>query len=492
MPIMVREIVLKTIREHNLIEANEHIVIGLSGGPDSVCLFHILNSLKDQWGLTLHPVHINHKLRPGAAEKDQAYVEELCRREGCPCRSFVYDCSKIAAEEGLTSEEAGRKARYESYAKVCDEVAAGGVPREKIKIALAHNLDDQAETVLFRILRGAGTDGIAGISYKRSDEQGNEIIRPLLDVPKAEVMAYCEENKLDPCIDKTNFEPLYARNRIRLTLLPYLEKNYNANIRETLVRMSRIAAADRECLRAQAAQVFGTAIKARSEAAGIPVTSAAKRSEDGQQARWILFDGDALRNMDKAIRMRVLTMAFGEIGLNEDISFTHLEAAEDIVFSDKPSARLDLPRGYYLTKVYNDVRAAWAPVTGPRVKIRIAEMGYKDYELWSSGRVKDTFAAFDSDALKEKFGEGFAKAITLRSREAGDIISLGGGKSKKVQDWFVDAKVPKDERDRVLIAAIGREALWIAPENRRGRYAADYRVGAGTKNVICIEIARDL
>ncbi len=119
---------------------------------------------------------------------------------------FVYDCSKIAAEEKITSEEAGRKVRYQAFAEVAAEVAAEGIPRENIKIAVAQNADDQAETILFRILRGAGTDGLSGISYRRFDEYGNEIIRPLLDVSKAEILAYCTEHDLRPCIDHTNLE----------------------------------------------------------------------------------------------------------------------------------------------------------------------------------------------------------------------------------------------------------------------------------------------
>ena len=170
--------ILKTITEHNLITEGMHIVLGLSGGPDSVCLFSVLCSMAKEMNLTIHPVHINHKFRPGAAEEDQAYVEELCRSKGVSCRSFVYDCPIIAKEQKLTPEEAGRNARYEAFFKVAAEIRSKGVPSEKIAVAVAQNANDQCETILFRIMRGTGTDGLSGIAYKRMAEDGTAAIRP--------------------------------------------------------------------------------------------------------------------------------------------------------------------------------------------------------------------------------------------------------------------------------------------------------------------------
>ena len=145
-----------------------HIVLGLSGGPDSVCLFSVLTELAGEMNLTLHPVHINHRFRPGAAEEDQTYVEELCRSNGLSCRSFVYDCPAMAREQKLTPEEAGRKARYEAFFKVAGEIHASGVPASKIAVAVAQNANDQCETILFRILRGTGTDGLSAVCHTTS------------------------------------------------------------------------------------------------------------------------------------------------------------------------------------------------------------------------------------------------------------------------------------------------------------------------------------
>ena len=162
---MLVEKVRRTVEEHKLISKGQHIVVGLSGGPDSVCLFHILMRLRKEYDLTIHPVHINHKFRPGAAERDQAYVEELCRKNGLECRTFVVDCNVMADELHMTSEEAGRKARYDAFYQVANEVGM----HEDVKIAVAQNANDQAETILFRLLRGTGTDGLAGIAYERKE-----------------------------------------------------------------------------------------------------------------------------------------------------------------------------------------------------------------------------------------------------------------------------------------------------------------------------------
>ena len=225
----MKQRVLETIKTHELLEDGTHIVLGLSGGPDSVCLFDVLLELSAVKNFRIHPVHVNHKFRPGDAERDQEYVEELCRQRGLTCRTFTVDCNALAREEGLTSEEAGRKARYDAFFETAQGITQGfaqGLAQElageleqhctqepsmpgtdKIAIAVAQNANDQAETILFRMLRGTGTDGLAGIAYKRY-ERGFAIVRPLLDVPRDEIEKYCEERNLSPRIDHTNNEAI--------------------------------------------------------------------------------------------------------------------------------------------------------------------------------------------------------------------------------------------------------------------------------------------
>jgi tRNA(Ile)-lysidine synthase len=326
--------VIKTMERHGLATENQHIVMGLSGGPDSVCLFHILMSIKDQLGITIHPVHVNHKFRPGAAEKDQQYVEELCMRNGLTCRTFVIDCNKLAEELHMTSEEAGRKARYDAFYETAEELALHH-GRENIRIAVAQNANDQAETLLFRLLRGTGTDGLAGIAYCR-EERGYKVIRPLLDVYRTEIEEYCEANKLDPAIDHTNSESIYARNKIRLELIPLLEKEYNESIQQSMVRLARIAAADKDYMWRQTEEAY----------AKLADVHYAKGSETAEE---IVMSRQELAALHEAVRHRVVLKAFGHIGLEKDISEERIASADNIIEKKQAPKTVEFPHGYRLT-----------------------------------------------------------------------------------------------------------------------------------------------
>lgn len=458
---MVKDTIRSTIDAYNLIGRGQHIVIGFSGGPDSVCLFHVLMELAPELNLTIHPVHVNHQIRPGDAEHDQKYVEDLCESYGLGCRVVVFDCNKMAAEQGLTSEEAGRAVRYQAFHEEAKTVEKSGVPKDMIRIAVAHNADDQVETILFRLLRGTGTDGMAGMEHMRIDEEGYGLIRPLLDVWKSEIMDYCEAENLDPCIDYTNSQAVYSRNRIRLELIPYLTE-YNPNIKEAIRRLGMVASVDKEYLTGQAQKALATLTKAHTDDE-------------------VLMDGERLKNLGKPVRRRVIAAAFKEIGLVEDMTFMHFEDADDIIFSSKPSARLDLPHGYYLTKVYDDVRAA-AGVTGAPMKCRITEVTKEEYD--NMNLTKGDYGAFDADEIKGQ--------VQWRSRREGDYIAIKGG-NKKLQDLFVDQKIPRDQRDKICFAAAGREVIFLPATESildRGRYSVNYPVNTDTKKVILIEIIR--
>lgn len=435
-----------------------------------MCLFHVLleASSEENRGWTIHPVHINHKFRPGAAEEDQAYVEHLCRASGCPCRTFVYDCNAIAKAEKMTSEEAGRKVRYEAFSAVAEELEKKGVPREDICIAVAQNADDQAETILFRLLRGVGVDGLSGIRYMRTDEKGNRIVRPLLDVKREDILEYCGSHGLSPCMDYTNEEAVYTRNKIRLQLIPYLQQEYNPSIKDTMIRLGKNARDDSDYLWEQANSAYEKAVisKGRDE---------------------ILLNGDALRGCHRAVRFRVVAKAFSELGLSEDVSAVHFQNCEDIVFHQKPSAWCQLPKGYYLARVYGDVKAGRKETReNPLPRLKIAALSLAEYR--AKKLPKDSHAAFDAELLEASFGENFENYIASGYRSSGDFISVGENQSKKIQDYFVDRKIPRDKRDTISMVKIGREVLWILPYEGKGRFTSKYKVCENTKRVICIEI----
>lgn len=336
----------QTICEHNLIEKGDHIVLGLSGGPDSVCLFHVLRSMAEEMDLTIHPVHVNHQFRPGAAEADQKYVETLCADAGLEARVFTVDCNGLAEELDMTSEEAGRKARYDAFfqvaAEVREELATGGADSDgkQVKIAVGHNANDQAETVLFRILRGTGMDGIAGMAYAREERRESGIftvVRPLLDTWREDVEAYCEEQGLEPVTDHTNQEGVYTRNRLRLDLIPYIEEHYNSNFQEGLVRMAKIAAADKDYFWEETAR------------ASMMLRTPAGLNLVEEPSDEITLDWRGLASCHEALRHRIILKVFGEIGLTQDITAERLEAADRIILGQAGGKTVEFPHGYTLS-----------------------------------------------------------------------------------------------------------------------------------------------
>ena len=218
--------VLNTIKKYNLIQENDKIVIGVSGGPDSICLLHILNGLKEKLNFEIVVAHINHMIRKEAEEETQ-YVKKFCDKLGIKCYIKRIDVIDKSNKEKIGTEEAGRKARYDFFEEVLNSVNAN-------KIATAHNENDNAETVLMNIFRGAGTSGLKGIEPIRD----NKYIRPIIECERSEIEEYCRVNKLQPKIDKTNFENVYTRNKIRNVLIPEIKKEFNPNIIESLNKLS--------------------------------------------------------------------------------------------------------------------------------------------------------------------------------------------------------------------------------------------------------------
>lgn len=533
----MKQRVLETIKTHELLEDGTHIVLGLSGGPDSVCLFDVLLELSAVKNFRIHPVHVNHKFRPGDAERDQEYVEELCRQRGLTCRTFTVDCNALAREEGLTSEEAGRKARYDAFFETAQEIAqeltqgfAQGFVQElageleqhctqepsmpgtdKIAIAVAQNANDQAETILFRMLRGTGTDGLAGIAYKRY-ERGFAIVRPLLDVPRDEIEKYCEERNLSPRIDHTNNEAIYARNKIRLELLPMLREKFNPNIIETINRLGKNAAADKDYLAQQARDAYEEALEdADGRNCTVEVTTA------------------KLDRIHKAVRMRVYNYLLADVGMEENLTEGQLEAIEKVRISQSPSAMCDLADGFRVYKIYDRIRFCREAETEEGRQLRMRFISAEEY-----AKEKKTAHAPDADGGETAarvvgifaLPPGAEDSVCIRKRRDGDVIAIASKsraqgatqapvqgatqtptqgatqtpaqgatqtpdtvppqvRHKKLQDFLVDAKVPKSVRDDIDLLAYGNRILWVLPSphfasrqyREKGRFSAEFKPG---------------
>lgn len=231
----MKEKVLETIKKYKLIETNDKIVIGVSGGPDSITLLNMLIDIKQEKAIKFDIVvcHVNHMIRKEAIE-DEEYVIKFCKKYNIECFIKRIEIEKEAKEQKIGTEEAGRKARYEFFNEILKKTSSN-------KIATAHTANDNAETVLMNILRGSGSNGLKGIEPKR----GN-LIRPLIECNREEIEKYCKEKALNPRIDKTNFENKYTRNKIRNLLIPYIKENFNPNIIETINRLSDLCKQENE------------------------------------------------------------------------------------------------------------------------------------------------------------------------------------------------------------------------------------------------------
>ena len=238
--------VLETIRKYNLIEDGDKIVLGVSGGPDSICMLDNLREVKEEQIIEfeIYVAHINHMIREEAID-DEKYVQEYCKKYNIECFVKRADVQKIASEKKIGTEEAGRKVRYDFFEEVLQKT-------ESNKIAIAHNKNDKIETIIMHLLRGSGLSGLKGIEPIRD----NKYIRPLLECERTEIEQYCEDKKLNPRIDKTNFENEYKRNKIRNIVIQYIKKEFNQNIIQTLSRLSDLAADESNYIELQTQKAF--------------------------------------------------------------------------------------------------------------------------------------------------------------------------------------------------------------------------------------------
>ncbi len=242
----MKQKVIETIRKYNLIEDGDKIVLGVSGGPDSISMLNILKEIKDEQIIKfeIYVAHINHMIREEAID-DEKYVENYCNKNNIKCHIKRIDVVKIANDKKIGTEEAGRKARYEFFEEILKRTNSN-------KIAIAHNINDKIETIIMHLLRGSGLSGLKGIEPIRD----NKFIRPLIECERSEIEQYCEKYELNPRIDKTNFENEYTRNKIRNIVIPYIKQEFNPNIVQTLSRLSDVAIEEIKYISKQTQKIY--------------------------------------------------------------------------------------------------------------------------------------------------------------------------------------------------------------------------------------------
>lgn len=277
---MLKEKVLKTIKKYNLINEGDKIVIGVSGGPDSICLLHVLNSLKEELKIKLYVAHINHMIRE-VADSETEYVQNFCKDLGIECFVKKMDIIKLAKEEKKGTEETGREVRYDFFNEILEKTHSN-------KIATAHNSNDKAETVILNILRGSGVSGLKGIEATRD----NKYIRPLIETGRLEIEKYCNENNLNPKYDESNNENIYSRNKVRNEVIPYIKKEFNQNIIKTINRLSEVATEENEYMQKITKQEYENISKTQSDT--------------------IILDLKRFNNLELVIKRRIILYTINE------------------------------------------------------------------------------------------------------------------------------------------------------------------------------------
>lgn len=448
--------VIETIKKFNMLNNGENVVVGLSGGADSCALTHILARLSEKMDLHITAVHINHGIRGEEAERDERSAEEFCRRLNIEFIAYHCDIPSEAAKRGIGEEEAGRLVRYEKFYETAEK-------KNGAKTAVAHNMNDKAETLIMNLCRGAGMKGLAGIK-----PVSGSIIRPLIFCTRDEIEKYCDDNNIEYCTDSTNLQNEYTRNKIRNILLPWLSENINPAAAMNMANASELLREEEEYLESKAQEQYKKLLK---------------DSGDG----FVSLNVDGLASEHSVIRRRVLRIALRSLRPDmRDFGRKHTESAEDILMGDT-GRRISLPGGITVSKGYGlinilydrEKQGAFCYDIEPGKKYFIKET--ESYVLLSLNEEKNIKNAvnictkkIDYDKIKDK--------IQLRTRQTGDFISIKNGR-KKIKDIFIDDKIPSDKRDSYPMLVCGKSVIIVG--NRLG---TDYYVGKDTKNILYIYI----
>ena len=421
-----------------LFAPGDHVLVAVSGGPDSLSLLHALWSEREARGLTaVEAAHLNHGLRGSESAAEAAWVSAWCEERGIPCHVGLADVATLARGSKRSKQEAARAARYAFLATVAARIGA-------TKIATGHTRDDQVETVLMNILRGTGLDGLRGIPARRG-----RFVRPLLDVSRAEIEDYCAAHGLEPRRDPSNLSAdAYTRNRVRLELLPLLVRDYSPAVAGSLLRLSDIAGRDLDYLQTQADAALAEATRAHD-------------------VFRLVLDRAALAELHPALLRHVLRRGIVSLrGTGEGVTYEHVEWACRAVAT--PASRtfaLSLPRPFCTVRVNNETvaftlpnaSASLADVTASLLIPGTAALPGTEWTVRASFEALPDAVVLDADAVS-------SEVLTLRNWHHGDQIDpLGmGGRHKKVSDIFTDAKVPHAARHRIPIVADAQGVLWIA------------------------------
>ncbi len=454
------------IRRHQLLKPGSRVVVGTSGGPDSVTLLHLLQRLAGPYELSLHAAHLNHRIRGQDADDDQAFVQDLAAGWGLPFTSDSIDVPAIASREKLALEEAARRTRYGFLSRIAQQIGA-------THIAVGHNADDQAETVLMHLLRGAGPAGLRGMlpSTRLRDYrllQGSSkpptdltIVRPLLATPRADIEAYCKEHNLETRFDRSNLDTTYFRNKLRHEVLPYLGQ-INPQISKRLRNLAEVVRADYK-LHQEFVSVAQDTLLVTSYPDALVYSL----------ARW--------REQPLAIQRAIVRRAAYWLRRTlRDVDFDHIEHAVDVAQRGQTGAQAVLPHRLALTVGYTTLTIAAAdalhlPSERPWLDVdnefRISIPGMTPLRNGWAIQAKEV-THWDLEVIKENPNPlvawldagALCKTPLLRTRQAGDRFRPQGmqGSEVRLSDFLINIKIPQRWRDRLPLVVADDRIMWVA------------------------------
>ncbi|SFB22932.1 MULTISPECIES: tRNA lysidine(34) synthetase TilS [unclassified Bacillus (in: firmicutes)] len=429
----------KFVKQHNFSFEDKRIVVGVSGGPDSMALLHFLNENRKRWNISLVAAHVDHMFRGEESFADAVYVKDYCEQRGIPFEMAQINVPEVIAATGKSSQVAARECRYAFFAEVLKRRGCDW-------LALAHHGDDQIETILMRLTRGSTGAARAGIPFIRSFEEWN-IVRPLLDVTKEEIREYCDQHGLSPRNDPSNEKGYYGRNRFRKHVVPFL-KSENPLVHQHFQRFSEEIQEDEALLQELTALKMNTVIIKR---------------ENGR----ITADIETFAAMPMPLQRRGIQLILNYLYKEKpaSLSAVHIDQALSLLHRPQPSGTLDFPNGLKIIRSYQrghfilegqKSEAYCFELTEPGTIIlpngRSLTMEYTDNPVPSLHSKISIFAMHD-----------MKKPFIIRSRQNGDRMTLKGmAGTRKIKDIFIDQKIPLNERESWPIVTNGEgKILWL-------------------------------
>lgn len=458
------EKIIAYIEKYSLIERGEGVVVGVSGGADSVCLLLVLLEIKKRFLLDLVVVHVHHGIRGKEADEDEQFVQKLAEQLNVPFVSEKRNVPRLAKEYGLSEEEAGRAVRYEIFEQVRKQYGFS-------KIAVAHNKNDCAETVLFHLFRGSGLTGISGISAMRG-----EIIRPLLCCTRTEIEQFLEAKGQSFQTDRTNFLEEYSRNKIRLRVLPYVTQEINDRAVEHIVGTADMVSEAQRFIEKNVQIMYDRVVLLKN---GIYFIKADEFN---------LVD----KILQRGIVYQVIVFASQK---KKDIEQKHVEMIMNLM-SRNVGKKIMLPYEIVAEKTYDGIKVYKENDTAGikrEEKSAIVEPG-NVYVLREFGleisleRIEKPAGVVQipkNDCTKWFDYDRINNVILVRNRQSGDYLEINAfGGTKKLKDYFIDKKVPRDIRDEIPLLADGNHVIWIIGD----RISERYKVSEMTKNILKVSI----